>query len=307
MVQNRRDSIDGQGDDDQSDMVPEQQEQRRYSGPLADQLHAWAAERRQGPNEGIEIYDTLAQFMSHQLERPFTTQELDQSVKDYPTLLNVPLAVAPELEGEIAEYARLHKDNSLKATETALKTIQKGIASALNAFGPLAEVIMKQGAGNEELGAASTPVMDIIKYLSNAMAGISKKCRDLLRPHIDAKYQKLGKNDEDFDATFLFGGNLSERARKVKAQNTIMKEVMKTDTKTQGGQGKNPNPAYNRQNNNSGGYRGSNRPAPYPRQQARPSGNTSGSSGNQSSRPDFHRGRQNNGQNNNNNNKPRRP
>lgn len=308
---NRRDS-EADNDGDQSDVMTEQgnQNERRYSGPLADNLHAWAAERRQGPNEGTEIYETLAQFMSHQLERPFSTQELDQSVKDYPTLVNVPLAVAPELEEEIAEYARLHRDNSLKATEAALKSIQKGLASALNALGPLAEVIMKQGAANEELGTASTPVMDIIKYISVAMAGISKKRRDFLRPHIDAKYQKLGKNDEDFDATFLFGGNLSERARKVKAQTSIMKEVMKSDTKTQGGQGKNQNSGQNRSaNNNSAGYRGNNRPAPYPnQQQGRSSGNSSSQSGNQSAKTGFRRGGQNNNQNNNNNgNKTRRP
>lgn len=153
--------------------------ERRYSGPLADQLHAWAAERKQGPNDAPEIYEPLAQFMTHQLERPFSTQELDQSVKEYPLIKNVSLAMAPDLEGEILEYARLYRDNSLKQTEASLKSIQKGIASALNALGPLAEVIMKQGAENEELGAVSTSIMDIVKYLSNAMVGLSKKRRDL--------------------------------------------------------------------------------------------------------------------------------
>lgn len=90
-------------------------EPRRYSGPLADQLHAWAAERKQGPNEGPELYETLALFMSDQLAKPFSTQELDHNVKEHPMIKNVPLAVAPELEAEIAEYARLHRDNAIKA------------------------------------------------------------------------------------------------------------------------------------------------------------------------------------------------
>lgn len=50
----------------------------------------------------------------------------------------------------------------------------------------MAEVIMKQRKDNEELG-------------------------DLLCPHMDVKYQELGKNEEDFNLKFLFGGNISER------------------------------------------------------------------------------------------------
>lgn len=296
-------------DGDQSDGGTEQENvpERRYSGPLADQLHKWAAERKQGPNEGPEIYETLAEFMSHHLKRAFITQELDQSVKDYPTMKNVPLAVTPELEEEIAEYTRSHRDTSLKGTEAALKSIQKGILSALNALGPLAEVIMKQGAANEELGAVSTPVLDIIKLLANASAGISKKRRDLLIPHIDAKYKKLSKHDEGFDQTCLFGGNLSERARKLKAQTSLMKEVMKSDTKSQGGQGK-TNPTGNRAGNyNNGGYRAPARTTPYPpRQQGRSSNNNSGQS-NQTSSSGFRKGGSSNSQNNNNNNKSRRP
>lgn len=301
----RRDTEEGSTmDDDQSDINHDQEnrQERRYSGPLADQLHTWAAERKKGPSEGPEIYETLAEFMSHQLGRAFSTQELDQSVKDYPTMKNVPLALAPDLEGEISEYTRLHRDTSLKGTEAALKSIQKGILSALNAFGPLAEVIMKQGAGNEELGEASTPVLDIIKLLANASAGISKKRRDLLIPHIDAKYKKLSKNDEDFDPAFLFGGNLQERARKVKATATLMKEVMKPDNKNQGAQGKS-NPQGNRSSNtNNGGYRAPARPAPYPRQQGRTSSNTSGTT-TQSTNQGFRRG----GSSNQNGNKSRRP
>lgn len=123
------------------------------------------------------------------------------------------------------------------------------------------------------------------------MVGLSKKRRDLLRPHIDVKYQKLGTKDEDFDPIFLFGGNLAERARKVKAQTSIMKEVMKSDPKAQSAQGKAPTSGYRGGNLNNGGYRGGNRSAPYPRQQqGRSSGNPQGTSNNQSQNKDFPRG-----------------
>lgn len=135
MSQNSHDSSGGNGDGDQSEIMTEQgnPDERRYSGPLADQLHAWAAERKNGPNEAPEIYSTLDQFVSHQLERPFSTQELDQSVQDLSktTIKNIPLTMAPEL-GEILVYARLDKDNSIKATESAFKSIQKCLGSTLN-------------------------------------------------------------------------------------------------------------------------------------------------------------------------------
>lgn len=93
---------------------------------------------------------------------------------------------------------------------------------------------MQQSRNNEELGKVSGSILEIIKMLSSALAGLSKKRRDLLRPHIDQKYQKLGKNDEDFNPQFLFGGNLSDRVKEIKARDSLMKEVIKTDKKPQG-------------------------------------------------------------------------
>lgn len=99
------------------------------------------------------------------------------------------------------------------------------------------------------------------------MSGLSKKRRDLLRLHIDAKYQKLDKNDEDFETNFLFGGNASDIARKIKARDSLMKEVMKSDTKTQGNPSKFPNNAPVKAHGS--GQRQTHRNTPYPRNQNR--------------------------------------
>lgn len=199
----------------------------------------------------------------------FVTQDLDQSVKSFPVLRNVPLALVPELEKEIYNSTKLTRDSSLKATEQTLKTIQKGIASSINALGPLAEVIMKQSRDNEELDAVSPALLDVIKLLTNSFNGISKKRRDLLRPHIDVKYQKFGKKcDDDHDHKFLFGGNLSQRVNEVKASNSLMKEVMKPEPKpSASNQPKRHqhNNASGRTNGQNSGQRSTNRPAPYNR------------------------------------------
>lgn len=260
-------------DGNQSEVLTQngEPEEPQFFGAIEDRLRAWAAQRKVNPKEGPEVYEHLANYMMDQLSAGFVTQDLDQSVKDFPVLKNVPLAIIPELENEIYNSPKVSKDPSTKATEQALKTIQKGIVSSINALGPLAEVIMRQSRDNEELDAVSPVLLDVIKMLANSLNGLSKKRRDFLRPHIDVKYQKLGKKDEDFDPKFLFGGNLSERVREVKASNSLMKEVMKPDNKPQG-QGQAPprrfpsnNGGLGRSTGHSSGQRSNNRPAPYNR------------------------------------------
>lgn len=247
-----------------------QPEEPQYLGAMANRLDEWAAQQKNDAAEGPEVYERLAGYMTDQLKKGFATQDLDQSIKEFPTLKNVPLAFAPELEGDIFEYINQPKYNALRANELALKSIQRGITSSVNALGPLAEVIMKQCQDNAELSSASTVILDVIKLLSNSMAGLSKKRRDLLRPHIDAKYQKLGKNDEDFDQHFLFGGNISDRARKIKARDSLMKEVMKSDTKPQGSPRKFPNNGGAKAGVST--QRSTPRNTPYPRNQNRAHG-----------------------------------
>lgn len=260
-------------------------EEPQYFGAIANRLDEWAAQKKEDASEGPEVYGRLAGFMTDQLKKGFSTQELDQSIKAFPTIKNVPLAYAPELEKDIFEYINTQKYSSQRANEIALKSIQRGISSSINALGPLAEVIMKQCQDNEELSSASTVVLDVIKLLSNSLAGLTKKRRDLLRPHIDAKYQKLGKNDEDFDPNFLFGGNISDRARKIKARDSLMKEVMKSDTQNQGSPRKFPNNGGAKASTSN--QRQTSRTTPYPRTQNRGHGNHTSTSTSNNGKQDF--------------------
>lgn len=220
-------------DDDFSDVQTEvgTPDQPQFFGSMADQLDAWARAKKDKTKEGVQVYENLAGFMMDQLEQGFNSADLDYSIKDYPTITNVPMACAPELERDLFEHTKFQKDLPLKATELALKSIQRGVASSINALGPVAEVVMRQCEDNEELDGISTAVLDVIKLLSNVLGGLTKKRRDLLRHILDAKYQKLGKGDEDFDIKYLFGGNLPERARKVRANNSVMNEILKPDPK----------------------------------------------------------------------------
>lgn len=275
--------------DDQSEVLTQADapEEPQFFGAIANRLQAWEAQRKQPATEGPQVYEQLANYMNDQLDLGFVTQELDQSVKQFPVLKNVPLAMAPELEKTIYNSTKLTRDSSLKATEQSLKTIQKGIASSINALGPLAEVIMRQSQDNEELDAVSPILLDVIKFLSFSLNGLSKKRRDLLRPHIDAKYQKLGRKDEDFDPKFLFGGNLSERVREVKASNSLMKEVMKPDPKpqTQNQPKRYPQNSGGRNPNHNSGQRASNRSTPYNRNNNNNANNSSNT--NSSNKQDF--------------------
>lgn len=284
------DTGDGEDNDSLGENEPCPTEVPQYTGALADKLHKWAAEKKVNPTEGPEVYPALAEFISDQLQNGFSTQELDQSIKTYPTIKNVPRAMAPDLESEIYDYKSFKNDGGVRATDVTFKSIQKGIAAAINAFGPLAEVIMRQGDDNPELDAVSTPVLDIIRYLANALNGISKKRRDLMRPHIDQKYQKLAKTDEDFDPKFLFGGNFSERARKVRARDTLMKEVMKSDDKShpqgQKRRQQNQNSGPVRPHNNFGGQRPKQTPYNRPNH-ARNTGGGSNPSGHPGGQRDF--------------------
>lgn len=126
----------GDLEDAASDVVTQQEnkEEPRFFGSCADRLQAWEAQGKE------KIYERLANYMTDQLQQGFSTQDLGHSVKDFPTFKKVPLAMAPELEKDIFAYLKAKKDNSGRATEVTLKSIHKGIASSINAIGPLAEV-----------------------------------------------------------------------------------------------------------------------------------------------------------------------
>lgn len=91
---------------------------------MADKLEAWARAKKVKNTEGPEVYKRFAGFITDQLEIGFNAAELDQSIKDYLPLKNVPLAWAPELEKDLFEHNKFKNDIPLKATEVALKSIQ---------------------------------------------------------------------------------------------------------------------------------------------------------------------------------------
>lgn len=284
-----------------TDNGSDQGEEELFTGQLSDKLDEWMAQVKQKPTEAPPICTKLASYMTYQLEQGFCTADLDYSIKEYPPIKNVPLAWAPELEPDIFSHTRFQNNKSVVATEVALKSIQRGIASSLNALGPLSEIIMRQSENNPALDDASTAILDIIKLLSNSLGGITKKRRDLLKPAIDSKYhQRLGKKDEDFNAKFLFGGSVSDRVRKFKAADSLMKEVMKSDPKTSNsssGQRR----SQHASSSNGGGHqtsRSSNRSQPY----NKPSGSGHSRSNNNSKpRQDFRKGGPHQNNNNNNN------
>lgn len=102
-----------------------QVEEPQYFGAISDRLDEWAAQQKSEAAEGLEIYERLAGFMTDQFKQGFSTQELDQSIKHFPTIKNVPLAFAPELEKDIFEYTYQHPEIRFShANELALKSIQ---------------------------------------------------------------------------------------------------------------------------------------------------------------------------------------
>lgn len=177
-------------DDTATEADIDQPEEEQFSGQVSDRLDAFVAQVQQNTTVGPTICKKLAHYMTHHIEQGFYTADLDQSIKDYPPLKNVPLAWAPELESDIFMHTRFQNNKPVVATETALKSIQRGIASSLNALGPLTEIVMRQSVNNPELDNASTVLLDIIKLLTNSFGGITKKRRDLLKPAVDGKYSQ---------------------------------------------------------------------------------------------------------------------
>lgn len=291
-------------DDATIDNGTEQGENEQFTGQLSDKLDEWMTQIQEKPTVGPAVCEKLARYMTYQLEQGFNTADLDYSIKEYPPLKNVPTAWAPELESDIFSHTRFQNNKSVVATEVALKSVQRGIASALNALGPLTEIIMRQSYDNPQLDDASTAILDIIKLLSNSLGGITKKRRDLLRPAIDSKYhQRLGKKDEDFDSKFLFGGNIGDRVRKYKAADSLMKEVMKPEQKPAN---KGPRRPQGSSNSNNGGQahgsRTTHRPQPYPPRNGGGSSSSSRPNGNNKPRQDFRKGGPHQQNNNNNSN-----
>lgn len=256
------------GDDSVTDAGSDQGEEEQFSGQVSDKLDEFMEQSKQKPSEGPQICKKLAHYMTHYLEQGFITSDLDQSIKEYPPLKNVPLAWAPELESDIFAHTRFQNNKPVVATEVALKSVQRGIASSLNALGPLTEIIMRQSVGNPELDNASTVLLDIIRLLTNSLSGLTKKRRDLLKPAVDGKYsQRLAKKDEDFNPTFLFGGNVGDRVRKYKAADSLMKDVMKPEQKSSNSSGQR-RPHSNSSSSGGGhsqGHRPSHRSQPYNR------------------------------------------
>ena len=145
----------------------------------------------------------------------------------------------PRLDAEIFSAV----DQNVRLGDVALQSVQKAVVAALSAMAPVGSLLIERGSSDKELDDLSSNIMDALHILVLASNAISARRREQLRPHMQHTYAKhLVKTPEgEGSAKWLFGGNISEAARRCEAAKRISDKVVK----------RKPNPQQNNNNNSS--------------------------------------------------------
>ena len=119
-----------------------------------------------------------------------------------------------------------------------LQNMQKGLMAAVSAIAPLGSLLISRGDSDPELIALSDNVLDCMHLLALISNGLSMKKREQLRPNIQATHAKYLTKVPEGSSAWLYGGNLSEAARKCEMAKKVGEKLIKQKAAPQKSQGK---------------------------------------------------------------------
>ena len=194
-------------------------------GKLASLLKEQHEKVAEADKVGPEINNTLAQIINAYFGEKFSAG-LEKATKDYPRVANIQNLRVPKLEPEL--FSAL--DQSARLNDVSLQNLQKGVVSAISALAPVALLVLQRGQSDEELDNLSGNVIDAIKMMALVSTGITVKRRELIKPSMQQTYAKEMAKGVDGSPEWLYGGNLSQVARKCEEAKKVAEKLVKRKT-----------------------------------------------------------------------------
>ena len=189
----------------------------------------------------------LAKVINDFFEEAKTAGEMKRLSKLYPRIENVEGQVVPKLDQEIFTAI----DQQVRGADVVMQNIQKGLVAAISAMAPVGTLLISRGDSDPELEALSAHVFYAFHLVALATNALSTKRRDQMRPCLQQTYAKAMAKGPEGASKWLFGGNLSETARKCEVAKKIGEKLLKG--KGQPKQGANAHPQQQQQKRGAGG------------------------------------------------------
>ena len=248
------------------------------SGKMAEILKQRHEKTHGGEKLGPQINETLAGTINDFYAETKVNTELEKLAKDYPRVENVPRLCVPKLDVELFPAV----DQNTRQTDVALQNLQKGLVGAISAMAPVASLMVNRGDVDAELEELCGNMVDAMQMVALVDLGLTTRRRELIKPSMQQTYARALAKGPSGSPEWLYGGNLSQEARKCEEAKKVAEKVMKrknTQTTQQNapathfkGAGRGQNKRFkfqqggNKQHYQPRGYQGFNQvfPAPMP-------------------------------------------
>ena len=193
------------------------------TGRMATLLKTRHEKAHQGDIVGPEINETLAGTINDFYLESKVTTELEKLSKDYPRIKNIPKVRVAKLDAELFTAI----DHNTRQNDVALQNLQRGLVSAIAAMAPVAAIFLERGEADSELEKMSDNVLDAMQMVAMVDMGLSSRRRELIRPSMQQTYARTLAKGLTGSPEWLYGGNLSQEAKKCEEAKRTSEKLMK--------------------------------------------------------------------------------
>ena len=201
------------------------------SGRMAEILKQRHEKTHGGEKLGPQINETLAGTINDFYVETKVNIELEKLAKDYPRVENVPRLCVPKLDVELFPAV----DQTTRQNDVALQNLQKGLVGAISAMAPVASLMVNRGDADSELEDLCGNMVDAMQMVALVDLGLTNRRRELIKPSMQQTYARALAKGPSGSPEWLYGGNLSQEAKKCEDAKRVAEKVMKRKN-TQGPQ-----------------------------------------------------------------------
>ena len=233
-------------------------------GKFAERLKTEHTKVKDDDRVGPPVHEAMASVVNGFFEEAKVAGEMERLSKNYPRIKNVKSQVVPKLDAEIFNVV----DQQVRGADVIIQNLQKGAMAIFLAIAPVGSLLISRGETDQDLENLSDNVFDAMHFAALFSNGLSMRRREQIRPHTQQTYAKSLTKPPEGSSAWLFGGNLSETARKCEVEKKLGEKLLRPkggpksnasggQQQKRGVQGQRQNKRF-KFNNNANGYGSSN-------------------------------------------------